>query len=55
MQVKKLIVQKSRTLRKSSGYAKTEYCLEAELTEKDDVQSVRDYLLLLIEGWLNEK
>lgn len=56
MQIKKIIIEKSRTIHvKDRSYKKISYMLESQVEENEDVQAVRDHLNMLIEAWLAEE
>lgn len=56
MQIKKIIIEKSRTIHvKDRSYKKISYMLESEVESDEDVQAVRDHLNMLIEAWLKEE
>jgi len=56
MQIKKIIIEKSRTIHvKDRSYKKISYMLESEVEEDEDIQAVRDTLNMYIEAWLKEE
>ena len=55
MFVSKLIVTKGRTIEKKNLWTKIEYQIEMILSEKDDVEAVKEFGNMLLDAWLKDE
>jgi len=54
MKVNKLVVSKGRTVENPSGeWRKSEFTLEIELADNDNVEEIKNYAEMLLEAWLS--